>query len=62
MKQQLEPGDVVQLRSGSHPMTVLDVVADEVNVVWLDKPGEFKTEKLLAPALMYLPDHPGNVK
>lgn len=47
-----EPGDVVFLRSGSQPMTVLAVTTDgRVQVGWQDFTGEFQTDEFSEFAL-----------
>lgn len=46
------PGDVVQLKSGSPALTVIELQGSDVNVVWYaEEVGEFRTRILPAIAL-----------
>jgi len=46
------PGDVVQLKSGSPALTVIELLGADVNVVWYaEEGGEFRTRILPAIAL-----------
>lgn len=46
------PGDVVQLKSGSPALTVIELHDADVNVVWYaEEVGEFRTRTLPAIAL-----------
>lgn len=47
-----EPGDIVQLKSGSPALTVVGVDGEEVKVFWYaDEVGEFRSQSLPAIAL-----------
>jgi len=46
------PGDIVQLKSGSPALTVVEVAEADVSVVWYaEEDGEFRTHTLPALAL-----------
>jgi uncharacterized protein YodC (DUF2158 family) len=40
----IEQGDVVQLKSGSKPMTVYEVHGNEVTCTWMTEAGERKID------------------
>ncbi len=42
----LKPGDVVTLKSGGHPLTVVDVKEDEVACLWMGGEGDLFRETL----------------
>lgn len=42
----LKPGDVVTLKSGGHPMTVVDVSAESAGCLWMGTEGELFRETL----------------
>ncbi len=47
-----EPGDIVQLKSGSPALTVISEIGETVEVVWYaDEVGEFRTNSLPAVTL-----------
>lgn len=47
-----EPGEIVQLKSGSPALTVVEVLEHDVKVVWYaDEVGEFRTQTLPIAAL-----------
>ncbi|MFG1477577.1 DUF2158 domain-containing protein [Xanthobacter sp. V4C-4] len=47
-----EPGDIVQLKSGSPALTVVEATEQEVKVVWYaEEDGEFRTQALPSVAL-----------
>jgi len=47
-----EAGDIVQLKSGSPALTVVEVMEREVKVVWYaEEVGEFRTQSLPAVAI-----------
>ncbi len=47
-----EPGDIVQLKSGSPALTVVSEKGDDVKVIWYaDEVPEFRTETIPAIAL-----------
>jgi len=46
-----EPGDVAILKSGGQPMTVVAVVEDEIDCVWLGEEGDLFRERIPAVAL-----------
>jgi uncharacterized protein YodC (DUF2158 family) len=43
---ELKPGDVVTLKSGGHPLTVVEVNEDEVSCLWMGGDGELFRETL----------------
>jgi uncharacterized protein YodC (DUF2158 family) len=45
-------GDVVVLKSGGQPMTVVSAAADEIECVWLGEEGEFFRQTIPAVALL----------
>ncbi len=47
----LSPGDVVMLKSGGHPMTVVAVDEEDVECVWLGEDGEMFRQSIPAIAL-----------
>lgn len=47
----IKPGDVVMLKSGGQPMTVVGVDGDEIECVWIGEEGDFFRETLPAVAL-----------
>lgn len=42
----LKPGDVVTLKSGGHPLTVVEVNADNVSCLWMGGEGDLFRETL----------------
>lgn len=42
----LKPGDVVTLKSGGHPLTVVEVREDEVACLWMGGEGDLFRETL----------------
>ena len=42
----LKPGDVVTLKSGGHPLTVVEVKEDEVACLWMGGEGDLFRETL----------------
>jgi uncharacterized protein YodC (DUF2158 family) len=47
-----EPGDVVALKSGGQPLTVVAVDEDGVDCVWIGEEGEFFRETIPSVALV----------
>jgi uncharacterized protein YodC (DUF2158 family) len=47
-----EPGAVVTLKSGGHPMTVVAVSETDIDCVWMGEEGEFFRETIPAAALI----------
>jgi uncharacterized protein YodC (DUF2158 family) len=43
---ELKPGDVVMLKSGGHPLTVVEVNADNVVCLWMGSEGDLFRETL----------------
>ena len=43
---ELKPGDVVTLKSGGHPLTVVEVSADSVSCLWMGSEGDLFRETL----------------
>jgi len=43
---ELKPGDVVTLKSGGHPLTVVEVNEDEVSCLWMGGDGDLFRETL----------------
>ena len=43
---ELKPGDVVMLKSGGHPLTVVEVNADNVSCLWMGGEGDLFRETL----------------
>jgi uncharacterized protein YodC (DUF2158 family) len=43
---ELKPGDVVTLKSGGHPLTVVEVDADNVSCLWMGGEGDLFRETL----------------
>ena len=43
---ELKPGDVVTLKSGGHPLTVVEVTADNVACLWMGSDGDLFRETL----------------
>ena len=43
---ELKPGDVVTLKSGGHPLTVVEVNVDEVSCLWMGGDGDLFRETL----------------
>jgi len=43
---ELKAGDVVMLKSGGHPMTVVEVKEDEVLCLWMGMEGDLYREEL----------------
>ena len=43
---ELKPGDVVTLKSGGHPLTVVEVNEDEVSCLWMGGDGNLFRETL----------------
>ena len=48
-------GDVVILKSGGHPMTVVAADDDEIECIWLGEEGEFFRQTIPAVALQAAP-------
>ena len=48
---ELKPGDVVTLKSGGHPLTVVEVNADNVLCLWMGVEGDLFRETLPLAAL-----------
>jgi hypothetical protein len=46
-----EPGQVVALKSGSQPMTVVSVMEDHIDCVWIGEEGDFFRQVIPAVAL-----------
>ena len=42
----LKPGDVVTLKSGGHPLTVVEVNEDAVSCLWMGNEGDLFRETL----------------
>jgi len=42
----LKPGDVVTLKSGGHPLTVVEVNEDAVSCLWMGNEGDLFREML----------------
>jgi uncharacterized protein YodC (DUF2158 family) len=51
-----EPGDVVFLKSGGQPLTVVAVDEDSIDCLWLGEEGELFRESIPAVALTKAPD------
>jgi uncharacterized protein YodC (DUF2158 family) len=43
---ELKPGDVVMLKSGGHPLTVVEVEDDKVECLWMGTDGDLFRETL----------------
>lgn len=43
---ELKAGDVIMLKSGGHPLTVVEVKGDEVLCIWMGMEGDLYREKL----------------
>ena len=43
---ELKPGDVVTLKSGGHPLTVVEVKEDAVSCLWMGGEGDLFRETL----------------
>ena len=43
---ELKPGDVVTLKSGGHPLTVVEVNEDAVSCLWMGNEGDLFRETL----------------
>ena len=43
---ELKPGDVVTLKSGGHPLTVVEVNAENVSCLWMGSEGDLFRETL----------------
>ena len=48
---ELKPGDVVMLKSGGHPLTVVEVDEDKVECLWMGTDGDLFRETLPLVAL-----------
>lgn len=48
---ELKPGDVVMLKSGGHPITVVEVDEDKVECLWMGTDGNLFRETLPLVAL-----------
>ncbi|MGY3447402.1 DUF2158 domain-containing protein [Bradyrhizobium sp. USDA 4473] len=48
---ELKPGDVVMLKSGGHPITVVEVEEDKVECLWMGTDGDLFRETLPLVAL-----------
>jgi uncharacterized protein YodC (DUF2158 family) len=56
----LKPGDVVTLKSGGHPMTVVEVSAEAAGCLWMGTEGELFRETLpLAVLERFMDDEEG---
>ena len=53
---ELKPGDVVTLKSGGHPLTVLEVKEDAVACLWMGGEGDLFRETLPLAVLERLED------
>ena len=47
-----EPGEIVTLKSGGQPMTVVSVSENDVDCVWIGEEGEFFHHSIPAVALV----------
>ena len=54
----LKPGDVVMLKSGGHPLSVVEVKDDNVVCVWMGNEGDLFRETLPL-AVLDLAEHDG---
>jgi uncharacterized protein YodC (DUF2158 family) len=43
---ELKPGDVVMLKSGGHPLTVVEVNGDNISCLWMGGEGDLFRETL----------------
>ncbi len=43
---ELKPGDVVMLKSGGHPLSVVEVNGDKIACVWMGNEGDLFRETL----------------
>jgi len=50
-----EPGDIVMLKSGGQPMTVVTASEDEITCLWIGDQGELFRESIPAVALESVP-------
>ncbi|MVT63676.1 DUF2158 domain-containing protein [Bradyrhizobium pachyrhizi] len=48
---ELKPGDVVMLKSGGHPITVVEIDEDKVECLWMGTDGDLFRETLPLVAL-----------
>ncbi|MGY4253968.1 uncharacterized protein YodC (DUF2158 family) [Bradyrhizobium sp. USDA 4516] len=48
---ELKPGDVVMLKSGGHPVTVVEIDEDKVECLWMGTDGDLFRETLPLVAL-----------
>jgi len=48
---ELKPGDVVMLKSGGHPITVVEVDEDKIECLWMGTDGDLFRETLPLVAL-----------
>ena len=46
----LKPGDVVTLKSGGHPLTVVEVNEDAVACVWMGGEGDLFPKRCRSPS------------
>ena len=53
-----EPGDVVMLKSGGQPITVIGVTEEGIQCVWIGEEGDLFSATLPAIALQYIDDDP----
>ena len=53
---ELKPGDVVTLKSGGHPLTVVEVNEDAVSCLWMGGEGDLFRETLPL-AVLELAEH-----
>lgn len=51
-----EPGDVVMLRSGGQPITVVGITEQGIQCVWLGEEGDLFSATLPAAALQHVDD------
>ncbi|MGY4573059.1 DUF2158 domain-containing protein [Bradyrhizobium sp. USDA 3256] len=48
---ELKPGDIVMLKSGGHPITVVEIDEDKVECLWMGTDGDLFRETLPLVAL-----------
>jgi uncharacterized protein YodC (DUF2158 family) len=53
----LKPGDVVTLKSGGHPLTVVEVKEDEVACLWMGGEGDDLFRETLPLAVLERAEH-----
>jgi uncharacterized protein YodC (DUF2158 family) len=57
---ELKPGDVVTLKSGGHPLTVVEVNEDAVSCLWIGNEGDLFRETLPLAVLERVDDEDEN--